>query len=211
MSMSLGLRIPRLGQGRLGYELQRRHRRFCRQNWQHAAVSAQCFRRSVADHEHAAGLELDSGRRGQRHVPLPVRQSSRCMDDNTALTWTPGALLSEGTHRLYVQERDPEGNWSASGFFDIVIDLTGPNPPTVSGASPTNDTTPMWTWTTGGGGGNGTFRYLGRHGGRLGGNALRFVYARVAVERSRPYFGTSRNATRLAIGQCGVRLRSRST
>ena len=65
--------------------------------------------------------------------------------------------MSEGTHTLYVQERDAAGNWSDSGLFAITVD-TPPTAPTVTGATPTNDPTPTWTWTAGGGG-NGTYRY----------------------------------------------------
>lgn len=77
--------------------------------------------------------------------------------ETTDVSFTAGPL-DEGTHRLYVQERDAAGNWSVSSFFDIFLDLTGPTPPVVSGPAATNDTTPEWTWTPGGGG-NGTYRY----------------------------------------------------
>ena len=76
--------------------------------------------------------------------------------ETATANYTPSAL-SEGTHTLYVQERDAAGNWSSSGSFAIAVD-TPPNAPTVTGATPTNDTTPTWTWTAGGGG-NGTYRY----------------------------------------------------
>ena len=39
----------------------------------------------------------------------------------------------------------------------FTADTTPPGAPVVSGASPTNDTTPTWIWTSGGGG-NGTYR-----------------------------------------------------
>ena len=74
-------------------------------------------------------------------------------------TFTPDSALTEETHTLYVQERDEAGNWSESGSFDIVVDVTAPDPPVVDGVTPTNDTTPDWTWVSGGGGGNGTYRY----------------------------------------------------
>ena len=73
-------------------------------------------------------------------------------------SFTPATDLSEGSHTLYVQERDAAGNWSSSGTLTVVVDITPPGVPTVSGATPTNDTTPTWTWA-GGGGGNGTYRY----------------------------------------------------
>ena len=79
--------------------------------------------------------------------------------ETTATTLTPAAALSEGSHILYVQEEDAAGNWSESGSFAIVIDTTAPTAPAVSGTTPTNDTTPSWTWSSGGGSGNGTYRY----------------------------------------------------
>ncbi|NLW90483.1 MAG: hypothetical protein GXY34_02630, partial [Syntrophomonadaceae bacterium] len=72
--------------------------------------------------------------------------------------YTPGSALNEGSHTLYVQERDVVGNWSASGSFVITIDVTPPAAPAVTGSTPTTDTTPTWSWTAGGGG-NGTYRY----------------------------------------------------
>ena len=79
--------------------------------------------------------------------------------DATATTYTPLSPLPDGAHRLYVRERDVVGNWSVDGFFDIVIDATPPNPPIVTGVTPTNDTTPTWTWTPGGGDGAGVYTY----------------------------------------------------
>jgi hypothetical protein len=77
----------------------------------------------------------------------------------TLLTsYTPTSDLSEGKHILYVREVDAVGNWSVSGSFTIVVDLTGPNPPTVTGTTPTSNNRPVWTWTTNGGGGTGEFR-----------------------------------------------------
>ena len=75
----------------------------------------------------------------------------------TNMSYTSASALTEGSHRLYVQESDAAGNWSVSGSFAIVIDITAPTAPTVTGTTPTNDSTPTWTWTTGGGG-NGTYR-----------------------------------------------------
>ena len=74
------------------------------------------------------------------------------------ISYTPDTALSEGSHTLYVQERDGAGNWSVTGSWTIVIDITPPAAPTVSGTTPTNDTTPTWTWSSAGGG-TGTFRY----------------------------------------------------
>ncbi len=45
--------------------------------------------------------------------------------------------------------------------INYTADISGPNAPTVntSGTTPTNDTTPEWTWSSGGGGGSGNYRY----------------------------------------------------
>jgi hypothetical protein len=67
--------------------------------------------------------------------------------------------LSEGKHTLYVQECDEAGNWSASGSFTIEVKKAAPGVPVVSGITPTDDTTPLWTWESGGAGGIGLFRY----------------------------------------------------
>lgn len=56
--------------------------------------------------------------------------------------------LADGTHTLYVQERDQVGNWSASGSFAVRIDTTKPAAPTVSltQSSPTKERSPTWSW-----------------------------------------------------------------
>ncbi len=74
-------------------------------------------------------------------------------------TYTPETALSEGKHTLYVQECDEAGNWSASGSFTIEVKKAAPGVPVVSGITPTYDTTPLWTWESGGAGGIGLFRY----------------------------------------------------
>ena len=79
--------------------------------------------------------------------------------ETTDAAFAPEVAFSNGeTHILYVQERDGAGNWSTSGSFTVSIDTTAPNPPDVTGSTPTQDTTPTWTWTSGGEG-NDTYRY----------------------------------------------------
>ncbi|MFC1839664.1 leucine-rich repeat domain-containing protein [Thermodesulfobacteriota bacterium] len=78
--------------------------------------------------------------------------------ETTNTSYTPDNALSEGSHTLYVQERDTAGNWSGSGSKEIVVDITPPGVPAVTGATPTSDRTPTWSWTSGGEG-NGTYRY----------------------------------------------------
>ncbi len=74
------------------------------------------------------------------------------------LQYTPAAALSQGSHWLYVQERDDAGNWSPSAGFEVIVDTDVPGAPVVSGATPTNDATPTWSWVSGGGG-IGMYRY----------------------------------------------------
>jgi hypothetical protein len=80
--------------------------------------------------------------------------------DVTATTFTPEENLSDGSHKLHVQERDVAGNWSALGSFAVTVDTTPPNTPVVGGAvSSPNSAKPTWTWISGGNGGIGQFRF----------------------------------------------------
>lgn len=69
--------------------------------------------------------------------------------------------LSEGTHILYVQERDSSGNWSATGQIPIRIDRTAPKPPvfTLVPDSLSNTRGPAWSWKSGGDGDLSLYRY----------------------------------------------------
>ncbi len=80
--------------------------------------------------------------------------------DVTATDFAPKENLSDGSHALYVQERDAAGNWSGSGSFEVTVDTTPPNSPVVAGAaSPTANVMPEWTWSSGGNGGIGQYRF----------------------------------------------------
>ncbi|MGE0083817.1 MAG: Ig-like domain-containing protein [Desulfococcaceae bacterium] len=88
------------------------------------------------------------------------------MLENAAFTsymtfFIPAANQSEGSHTLYVQERDMAGNWSVSGSKTVTIDITPPGTPTVSltGTAVRNTQTATWIWANISSGGNGTFRY----------------------------------------------------
>lgn len=48
----------------------------------------------------------------------------------TDTSYTSVTDLPDGSHILYVQERDEDENWSSSGSFAIVIDTTPPDAPT---------------------------------------------------------------------------------
>jgi len=78
----------------------------------------------------------------------------------SALSFTPDTNLKEGSHTLYVQERDTAGNWSKNAAQPIRIDLTPPSAPVFSTLplSPLNSLQPVWTWVSGGGGGSGSYR-----------------------------------------------------
>ncbi len=78
----------------------------------------------------------------------------------SSLGFIPDTALKEGSHTLYVQERDSAGNWSTSGQETVRIDLTPPAAPIFDSQpeSPLNSLQPTWTWKTGGSGGNGIYR-----------------------------------------------------
>jgi len=64
--------------------------------------------------------------------------------------------LADGTYKVYAI--DAAGNLSSASSNSVTVDTTAPTAPSVSGTTPTNDTTPTWSWSPGGGG-NGTYRY----------------------------------------------------
>ncbi len=73
-------------------------------------------------------------------------------------TTTYSGLASGQTHTFSVRATDPVGNTDPTpATYSWLIDVTVANPPSVSGTTPTNDTTPTWTWIPGGGG-NGNYR-----------------------------------------------------
>ncbi|MCC6794132.1 MAG: SBBP repeat-containing protein [Candidatus Hydrogenedentes bacterium] len=89
----------------------------------------------------------------------------------TTYTVTVNTGTGDGTIRLDVTDNDSIVNGNSQPLGDTgagngdftsgevyTIDNTAPTPPSVSGTTSTNDTTPTWSWTAGGGG-NGTFRY----------------------------------------------------
>ena len=89
---------------------------------------------------------------GQYRLQLNGEDEEGWTDVNDQLSFTPGEPLADKTtHTLNVQERDAAGNWSDSGWKDIVVNSELITDPTVSGVTPTNDTTPLWTWISGGG------------------------------------------------------------
>ena len=72
-------------------------------------------------------------------------------------TWTLAdnllTALGEGTYDIQVTAYDEAGNGGFDGTTDeLVIDLTPPTAPAVTGTTPTTDTTPTWSWTPGSGG-----------------------------------------------------------
>lgn len=72
--------------------------------------------------------------------------------------------LAETTWSVFVTATDAAGNstTATNNGYSFGVDTTPPTAPSVTGTTPTNDTTPEWNWTTGGTGsnlGNGTFRF----------------------------------------------------
>ncbi len=78
----------------------------------------------------------------------------------TDLFYTPPSQAA-GIYTLYVQERDDAGNWSARGSYNLTVDLSPPNAPsmnTTTPRSPLNTLRPTWSWSSGGGGGANTYQ-----------------------------------------------------
>lgn len=73
--------------------------------------------------------------------------------------YTPKSDLTEGLHRVYAQERDSAGNWSATTQVQISVDLSAPGAPRISGKTPTNNLKPTWTWVGTSAQGAGIFRF----------------------------------------------------
>ena len=75
-------------------------------------------------------------------------------------SWSYTATVANGTTHLFnVRETDLAGNTSAAtSNLAVTGDTTAPTAPSVSGITPTDNTTPTWNWSAGGGG-NGTYRY----------------------------------------------------
>ncbi len=99
-----------------------------------------------------------SGEGGCGKFKIALNEEDALLDalESSSFEFTPENNLDEGTHILYVQERDSAGNWSEVVSHEIVIDITPPQPPLVSGPATTNDSTPQWSWN---GTGAGIYRY----------------------------------------------------
>ncbi len=74
------------------------------------------------------------------------------------MAYTPAEGLATGSYTLFVQVRDAAGNWSEPASYVIAVDRDPARPPVVTGPAITMDTTPGWSWTSGGGG-IGTYRW----------------------------------------------------
>ncbi|MFP4303107.1 MAG: Ig-like domain-containing protein, partial [Spirochaetaceae bacterium] len=87
--------------------------------------------------------------------------------DTTDTSYTPDAPLPEGIYLFEVSERDDRGNWSEAAVFRTAIDLTPPDPVSLSvPGSPlldangdpvpdtviTGETQPLWSWDASGNG-----------------------------------------------------------
>jgi len=103
-------------------------------------------------------LSGGNGGNGTYRIQLDS-EAEKAWTTTTALTFTPAdpGFGDDETHTLYVQEQDDAGNWSTSGSATVAIDYDAITEPNVTGVTPTNDTTPEWTWTSGGGLGH--YRY----------------------------------------------------
>lgn len=102
---------------------------------------------------------ISAGGTGQYRYRLDNPDLSSSATATAATSFSPSNGLTEGTHTLYVQEKDVEGNWSDVGKGRAVLDYTAPVAPAVS-VAPTvsNDGLPEWSWSSAGDGA-GTYRW----------------------------------------------------
>ena len=102
------------------------------------------------------GTKPDGGSGTYRYkLVRPNESEGNSWITTTVTSYTPESKspLPLGQNKLYVQEQDKLGNWSASGSHTIDIDLeAAPSPPTVTGITPTSNQTPTWNWSSSSGG-----------------------------------------------------------
>lgn len=104
-------------------------------------------------------VSTSTGTQGDGRFRYQLDSETGTWSDLTTDTfYAPGATLTTGVHRLYVQETNEWGRFSTSGFFDIEIDLTPPSPPVITGSAFTNLVRPTWSWVAGEGGAD-IFKY----------------------------------------------------
>lgn len=110
---------------------------------------------SFIDHPIITGMQLTNNPTptwswdtvpGAEYYRLGFSEDQWIENSYTSLSYTPSRNLPEGTYKFYVQSGRESTIWSESAEFVTEIDLTPPSVPTVTGITPTNDTTPQWTW-----------------------------------------------------------------
>jgi sugar lactone lactonase YvrE len=74
------------------------------------------------------------------------------------LAWSYSVTLAEGPNAFLVESIDPDAQVTGSASITVTLDTSLPEPPQVTGTSPTNNRKPTWTWTSGGG--VGAYRYV---------------------------------------------------
>ena len=77
---------------------------------------------------------------------------------NTTKPWTLSS--GDGVKTVYVQYSDMTGLLTSALTNTITLDTAAPDPPVFGGIlTPTLNTQPTWSWTSGGSGGSGNYRY----------------------------------------------------
>lgn len=70
-----------------------------------------------------------------------------------------GGTAADGSKTVYARYKDVAGNESSVTISAVItLDTTAPGQTNISGTTPTNNTKPTWTWTTGGSG-SGNYLY----------------------------------------------------
>lgn len=89
------------------------------------------------------------GGNGTYRMELDNSNLSTGSTQTTALSYTPDSAIANGSHTLYVQERDSSGDWSASGSASVIVLNAATSKLEVVGASGTilKSTDSGTTWT----------------------------------------------------------------
>lgn len=86
-----------------------------------------------------------SGGGGNGTYRYKINDNSFSGDYHTT-QYEPGSPLSEGSYTLYVQECDDAGNWSSSGSFTVLIEITPPSNPSPNNGGISDGTSPLLNW-----------------------------------------------------------------
>ncbi|KAF0219268.1 MAG: putative hemagglutinin/hemolysin [Geobacteraceae bacterium] len=100
-------------------------------------------------------LYFDHANSGNNGTPIVTGISED--DPANSYTWNTSAR-PDGTYYIYAKIEDEATSVYSLYAGPVIIDRTKPAAPSITGITPTNNTQPTWSWSSGSGG-NGPYRY----------------------------------------------------